>query len=79
MAMTADARSNPRPKLILCEMLLHPDSHRFIRTTSMQLLSLNGGLTRTEAEMVELLEVAGFSVVKTHKMRAADTIIEATV
>lgn len=78
-AMTSNLGSNlgSKPKLLLCEMLLHPDSHRFIRTTSMQLLSLNGGLTRTMAEMIKLLEMAGFSVVNSHKMRAADTIIEA--
>lgn len=80
-AMSTRATDNPtaQPKLILCEMLLRPDSHRFIRTTSMQLLSLNGGLTRTETEMVQLVERAGFSVIKSRKMRAADTIIEATI
>ncbi|KAJ3569699.1 hypothetical protein NP233_g4876 [Leucocoprinus birnbaumii] len=80
-AMTANLGGNVdfKPKLLLCEMLLHSDSHRFIRTTSMQLLSLNGGLTRTEGEMIKLLEMAGFSAVRSHKMRAADTIIEATV
>ncbi|KAF9446750.1 S-adenosyl-L-methionine-dependent methyltransferase [Macrolepiota fuliginosa MF-IS2] len=80
-AMSTHPTDNPttQSKLILCEMLLHPDSHRFIRTTSMQLLSLNSGLTRTETEMIRLVEEAGFVVIRSHKMRAADTIIEATV
>lgn len=79
MSVPSASNSGGHPKLILCEMLLRDDSHRFIRTTSMQLLALNGGLTRTETEMVQLVERAGFSVIKSHRMRAVDTIIEAVV
>jgi hypothetical protein len=79
MSASLAVDSKCRPKLVLCEMLLRDNSHRFIRTTSMQILSLNGGLTRTETEMVKLLDIAGFSVVKVHQMRAADTIIEAVI
>ncbi|XP_006459128.1 hypothetical protein AGABI2DRAFT_116080 [Agaricus bisporus var. bisporus H97] len=78
-AMSTRSAAHPKPKLILCEMLLRADSHRFIRTTSMQLLSLAGGLTRTELEMVLLLEKAGFSVVRSQRLRAADSIIEAII
>ncbi|THH29959.1 hypothetical protein EUX98_g4226 [Antrodiella citrinella] len=70
--------SDPAPKLLLCEMLLRPTSSRFVRTTSMQLLALNDGVTRTEGEMVRLVKAAGFQVVKVHDMRAVDSIIEAT-
>lgn len=66
------------PTLLLCEMLLRPDSSRFVRTTSMQLLALNNGVTRTEGEMTGLVKAAGFQVRKVHEMRAADSIIEAT-
>lgn len=44
----------------------------------MQLLALNNGLTRTEGEMVRLVEKAGFKVENVHEMRAVDAIIEAT-
>ena len=67
-----------KPKLLLCEMLLQERSGRFVYTTSMQLLALNNGKTRTEAEMLALLECAGFEVTNMHAMRAADSIIEAT-
>ncbi len=79
MSMCPISDSGGRSKLILCEMLLRADSHRFTRTTSMQLLALNSGLTRTETEMIRLVERAGFSVIKSHRMRAVDTIIEATI
>ncbi|KAG6860475.1 hypothetical protein C0995_010766 [Termitomyces sp. Mi166 len=38
------------PKLVVVEMMLTETSSRFTRTTSLQLLSLNGGITRTEGE-----------------------------
>ncbi|OJT07762.1 O-demethylpuromycin-O-methyltransferase [Trametes pubescens] len=65
------------PKLLLCEMLLQERSGRFAYTTSLQVLALNNGIIRTEAEIVGLLERAGFRVVVAHVMRAVDTIIEA--
>ncbi|EKM53028.1 uncharacterized protein PHACADRAFT_259202 [Phanerochaete carnosa HHB-10118-sp] len=71
-------KAHGRPKLLLCEMLLQERSGRFVYTTSVQALALNNGKTRTEAEMVGLLERAGFKVVKVHAMRAVDSIIEAT-
>ncbi|KAG6811266.1 hypothetical protein H0H92_008259 [Tricholoma furcatifolium] len=64
-------------RLVLCEMLLRSSSARFVRTTSMQLLALNNGITRTETEMVNLVEKSGFKVIKVHHMRAVDSIIEA--
>ncbi|EIN08722.1 S-adenosyl-L-methionine-dependent methyltransferase [Punctularia strigosozonata HHB-11173 SS5] len=65
--------------LVVCEMLLRPDSSRFVRTTSMQLLALNNGITRTLDAMRGLIEQAGFVVRKVHSMRAVDSIIEAVV
>lgn len=65
------------PKLLVCEILLQSDSGRFAYTTSMQLLTLNNGVVRSQEEMVELLKKAGFKAVVTHTMRAVDTIIEA--
>ncbi|RDB19401.1 O-methyltransferase SfmM3 [Hypsizygus marmoreus] len=67
-----------KPKLVLCEMLLRASSARFVRTTSMQLLALNNGFTRTETEMVRLVEKSGFAVDRVHHMRAVDSIIEAS-
>lgn len=72
----SDHPPNVVPKLLLVEMLLHHDSSRFIRTTSMQLLALNSGITRTVVEMARLVERAGMRVVKTVGMRAADSIME---
>ncbi|KAJ7094326.1 S-adenosyl-L-methionine-dependent methyltransferase [Mycena epipterygia] len=66
-------------KLLVCEMLLRPDSSRFVRTTSMQLLALNNGVTRTLGAMRALIEQAGFVVRKVHTMRAVDSIIEAGI
>ena len=66
------------PTLLLCEMLLRPTSSRFVRTTSMQLLALNNGVTRTEGDMIKLVRAAGFQVRKVHEMRAVDSIIEAS-
>ncbi|KAF9445422.1 S-adenosyl-L-methionine-dependent methyltransferase [Macrolepiota fuliginosa MF-IS2] len=68
-----------QPKLILCETLLLPTSNRFVRAASMQILSMSNGWTRTEADMVRLLEAAGFVAIKTHRMRADDSIVEATL
>jgi hypothetical protein len=48
-----------------------------VRTTSMQLLALNSGITRTVAEMEGLVREAGLKVVRTvSNMRAADSIVE---
>ena len=76
-AMLAN-KSTPPPKLLVCEMLVREDSQRFVYTTSMQLLALNNGITRTEGHMVDLIQRAGYDVKKTHEMRALDFIIEAT-
>ncbi|KAG5636306.1 hypothetical protein H0H81_008477 [Sphagnurus paluster] len=77
-AMLATPGPNPSAKLVVCEMLLRDSSGRFVRTTSMQLLALNNGVTRTEDEMVKLVEKSGFKVDKIHHMRAVDSIIEAS-
>ncbi|KAJ6566268.1 S-adenosyl-L-methionine-dependent methyltransferase [Mycena capillaripes] len=78
-AMLASPTRVPEQKLLVCEMLLHPDSSRFVRTTSMQLLALNNGVTRTLAAMRALIEEAGFVVRNVHQMRAVDSIIEAVI
>lgn len=66
-------------RLLLVEMLLQPDSSRFVRTTSMQLLALNSGITRTQEEMEALVRKAGFKVSQVKHMRAVDSIIEAVL
>lgn len=63
--------------LLLVEMLLRPDSPRFVRMASVQLLVLNRGITRTQDEMVALVEMAGFKVAQVTHMRAVDSVIEA--
>jgi hypothetical protein len=75
--MLANVGTEISPKLLLCEMLLRGTSPRFVRTTSMQLLALNNGVTRTETEMVTLVEKSGFRVKQIHQMRAVDSIVEA--
>jgi hypothetical protein len=66
-------------RLYLVEMLLSSTSSRFVKTTSMQLLSLNGGITRTEEEMRGLVEKAGLEVVSVSRMRAVDCVVEVKV
>jgi hypothetical protein len=78
-AMVASVTRIPGQKLLVCEMLVRPDSSRFVRTTSMQLLALNNGVTRTLDAMRALIEEAGFVIRKVHNMRAVDSIIEAGI
>lgn len=80
-AMSLHIVENPSatPKLILCETLLLPNSNRFIRAASMQIMAMSTGWTRTETDLIRLLEVAGFTFIKSHRMRADDTIVEATL
>ncbi|EJD39075.1 S-adenosyl-L-methionine-dependent methyltransferase [Auricularia subglabra TFB-10046 SS5] len=73
------AAADQAPTLLVCEMLLREDSSRFVRTTSMQLLALNNGITRTQDAMIALLEQAGLEVKHVHHMRAVDSIIEAVL
>jgi len=42
----------PISKLVLVEMMLGETSSRFTHTTSLQLLALNGGITRTQGKCV---------------------------
>ncbi|KAF9446748.1 S-adenosyl-L-methionine-dependent methyltransferase [Macrolepiota fuliginosa MF-IS2] len=79
MSLHVTDGSAVQPKLILCETLLLPTSNRFVRAASMQILSMSNGWTRTEADMIQLLDTAGFIAVKTHRMRADDSIVEATL
>lgn len=76
-AMAAEENSGARS--LLCEMLLEERSSRFVHTTSMQLLALNNGITRTQNAMFELIERAGLEVKMIHHMRAVDSIIEASI
>jgi hypothetical protein len=79
-AMLTNAARDPiiQPKLILCDTLLHSGSNRFVRAASMQIMAMSSGWTRTETDMIQLLEAAGFSHLRTHRMRADDSVIEAT-
>ena len=76
-AMTAVTNPPFAQKLLVCEMLFRESSPRFVHTTSIQLLALNNGLVRTEANMINLIEQAGFRVTGVHHMRAVDSVIEA--
>ncbi|KAF8057596.1 S-adenosyl-L-methionine-dependent methyltransferase [Lyophyllum atratum] len=66
------------PKLVVVEMMLTESSSRFTRTTSLQLLSLNGGITRTQVEFRRLFDEAGFAVESVHEVRGVDLIVELT-
>lgn len=66
-------------RLLLVEMLFRPDSPRFVRMTSMQLLCLNNGITRTQEDMEALMVRSGFKVVCVTHMRAVDSVIEAAL
>ncbi|KAF5359577.1 hypothetical protein D9756_003163 [Leucocoprinus leucothites] len=79
MSSNFAANRTVQPKLLLCETLLLPDSNRWVRAASMQIMAMSSGWTRTEADMIRLLEAAGFLYIKSHRMRADDTIVEATL
>ena len=66
-------------RLLLVEMLLHAESSRLVRTSSMQILALNNGMTRTREEMENLLLLAGFKVQRVTNMRAVDSVIESVL
>jgi hypothetical protein len=66
-------------RLLLVEMLLRPDSSRYVRQTSVQLLALNSGITRTQEAMEALVVRAGFKVSRVTHMRAVDSVIEAVL
>ncbi|KAG5730173.1 O-demethylpuromycin-O-methyltransferase [Termitomyces sp. T112] len=66
------------PKLVVVEMMLTETSSRFTRTTSLQLLSLNGGITRTEVQFVRLFQESGFKVDAVKEVRGVDLVIELT-
>lgn len=59
--MLATSSPNQQPKLILVEMLLDETSSRFTRTSSLQLLSLSGGITRTQGTVHLCLSIKPFS------------------
>ncbi|KAJ3514442.1 hypothetical protein NLJ89_g2378 [Agrocybe chaxingu] len=62
--------------LLVVEVLLHEDSDRLIRTSSMHMLSLNNAVTRTLPETIVLLEKVGFKLKKVNRLLAADSVIE---
>ncbi|KAH9487380.1 O-methyltransferase gedA [Psilocybe cubensis] len=68
--------STPPPRLLLVEMMLTETSSRFTRTTSLQLLSLSGGVTRTEVQFRKLIAQAGFIVENVTAVRGVDLIVE---
>jgi hypothetical protein len=70
---------NGQGRLLVVEMLLRADSPRFVRTSSMQILALNNGVTRTQGEMEGLIKKAGFRIEKVTSMRAVDSVIEAVI
>jgi hypothetical protein len=79
LSIVRQAMLTHNSRLLLVELLLRSDSSRLVRTTSMQLLALNSGLTRTQEEMEILVRRAGFKVDKVTHMRAVDTVMEAVV
>ncbi|XP_006459129.1 hypothetical protein AGABI2DRAFT_134649 [Agaricus bisporus var. bisporus H97] len=80
-AMSLYVVENPsiQPKLILCETIVSLNSNRFVRASSMQIMAMSNGWLRTDADLIRLLEEAGFSFLRFHRMRADDSIIEATL
>ena len=62
--------------LLVIEVLLHEDSDRLIRTSSMHMLSLNNAVTRTVPETIVLLEKAGFKLKKINRLPGADSVTE---
>ena len=77
-AMLATPTKPPaNSRLFVCEMLLAKNNTTFMHSTSMHLLTLNKGRTRTKDEMFRLVGESGFEIVAVHKMRAVSTIIEA--
>jgi len=62
--------------LLVIEVLLHDDSDRLIRTSSMHMLALNNAVTRTLPETLVLLNKAGFRPRKVNRLLAADSVLE---
>ncbi|KNZ78092.1 O-demethylpuromycin-O-methyltransferase [Termitomyces sp. J132] len=77
-AMLESTAPGLTPKLLVVEMMLTETSSRFTRTTSLQLLSLNGGITRTEVQFARLFEESGFRVRAVKEVRGVDQVIELT-
>jgi hypothetical protein len=69
-------QSSAKPRLILCEILLHPKSPRFVRETGMHLLALTNGYTRVLPELLRLTKEAGFELERVCDVRSIDTILE---
>jgi hypothetical protein len=65
-----------KPKLLIVELFLHAKAGRHTRTSSMQLLALANGITRTYEEMCDLVVQAGMKVVKIVEMRALSSVLE---
>ena len=63
-------------KLLLCEILLKPESSRFTRATSMHLLALNNGYTRLLPDLLKLTKEAGFNLDSVYQLGAVDMILE---
>ncbi|KXN83501.1 (RS)-norcoclaurine 6-O-methyltransferase [Leucoagaricus sp. SymC.cos] len=74
-AMLATPTPEP-PKLLLVEMMLNETSSRFTRTTSLQVLVINGGVTRTEVQFRKLIEEAEFLVENVTEVRGVDLVVE---
>ncbi|KAJ7583558.1 S-adenosyl-L-methionine-dependent methyltransferase [Mycena floridula] len=70
-----NAMTGSDSKLILVEMMLSEHSCRFASTTSLQLLSLNGGATRSQGEFKKLFEEAGFVTKSVTEIRGVDSIV----
>jgi hypothetical protein len=66
-------------RLLLVEMLLRPDSSRFVRALGVLLVALTNGLTRTQEAMEVLISLAGFRVDKVERTGAVDSVFEVVI
>ena len=78
-AMLADREPGAAmPKLLVYETLVKSSSSRLVRAMSVQLLAMSDATTRTEGDMIALVEKSGFKFERIHHMRAIASILEAT-
>lgn len=76
MEQTVKEKPDSKPKLLLLELFLHANSSRYIKASSMQLLALSNGITRTYDEMKVLVQKAGMKVSNIVEMRALASVLE---
>jgi hypothetical protein len=65
------------PTLLIGDLVVTPHSSEFLQSTSIQVLSLGGGMERTVMEYRALLERAGFRLERVEHLGSLETVLVA--